>query len=138
MNTDRFFAVNHIRHITTKDATGTALIVTIHGHRIYSTGLHIYASTAHIIPHNNPARNPTTIWYIVNHTVPAKSGSFHIVNNLPSTCTGVTNNIGESIFNAAVSHKISASITASTLYITFSIFLLIFIIEIIFRHTATN
>jgi len=61
MNTDRFFAVNHIRHITTKDATGTALIVTIHGHRIYSTGLHIYASTAHIIPHNNPARNPPTI-----------------------------------------------------------------------------
>ena len=30
MNTDRFFAVNHIRHITTKDATGTVWFTMYH------------------------------------------------------------------------------------------------------------
>ena len=37
MNTDRFRADSQIRQITTNDATGTLLIVAIHGHSKVST-----------------------------------------------------------------------------------------------------
>lgn len=105
---ERLPADSHIRQMTTKLATGTDLIVDIHGHSNISKVLSLYDKTASSIPVSTPNRKPHIICQKVNHRELKNPCSVHIVSRRSITAMGVTSRMLLWITIAATCHTTRA------------------------------
>ena len=133
MKTERFMELSHTRQRMIKEATGVDLITVIKGHKRTSAMWNLLLITARMIPAARERAKPSIILKNEKETAPQKSGSKTRLKSLPAVVTGEARRISFCRAIAPICHMAMANRTEAAFSI---IILVLFIVEIIGRHSA--